>query len=177
MLSIQEIRGNCMGQTYARGKELFDAGEFNNIDIYEDDTYDNMVIDGLVKGSGSKHYSITVEIDPESEMIVDYQCECPAYETYYGMCKHCVALALVYRERQKNSKNKKGALPAVKLPMQTKTTEALRDMMEKYARQDRGYLFGGFYHEVKLEPRLASSYRGYEIEFKKIGRASCRERV
>ena len=49
MLSIQEIRGNCMGQTYARGKELFDAGEFNNIDIYEDDTYDNMVIDGLVK--------------------------------------------------------------------------------------------------------------------------------
>ncbi|MCI9149735.1 MAG: DEAD/DEAH box helicase family protein [Lachnospiraceae bacterium] len=170
MLSIQEIRGNCMGQTYARGKELFDAGEFNNIDIYEDDTYDNMVIDGLVKGSGSKHYSTTVEIDPESEMIVDYQCECPAYETYYGMCKHCVALALVYRERQKNSKNKKGALPAVKLPMQTKTTEALRDMMEKYARQDRGYLFGGFYHEVKLEPRLASSYRGYEIEFK-IGAA------
>lgn len=171
MLSIQEIRGNCMGQTYGRGKELFESGKYKDIDIYEDDVYDDVVIDGLVKGSGTKQYSVTVEIDPVSETIVDYQCECPAYESYYGMCKHCVALALVYRDRQKQAlrgggKRAGAAVPAGRLPMQTKTAEALQSMMEKYARQDRGYLFGGFYHEVKLEPQLTSSYRGYEIEFK-----------
>ncbi len=170
MLTIQEIRGNCVGQTFNRGKEIYASGKYKDIDIYEDDIYDNMVIDGVVMGSGRKQYGVRVDVDPDTDTIVDYECECPAYESYYGMCKHCVALALLYREKQKlalQAGSIKGQNePGGKLPLKTKTTESLKTMMEKYARQDRGYLFGGFYHEVKLEPELTSSYRGYEIEFK-----------
>ena len=102
MLSVNEIKANCMSVTYQRGRQLYEDDPFKDIEVYEEeDSYDSgeMCIEGKVKGSGTKWYETVVWVDSDDN-ILDYHCECPAYESYYGMCKHCVALALLYRENQ-----------------------------------------------------------------------------
>ena len=105
------------------------------------------------------------------DTILDYECECPAYETYYGLCKHCVATALIYRSRQaRQMADKMQAANGGKIqkgvPLDCKTSDSLRKMIETYAVKDRFHLFGGHYHTVNLQPEIRKVYRGYEIEFK-----------
>ena len=184
MLSINEIKANCMSVTYQRGRQLYEDEPFKDIEIYEEeDSYDpgEMCIEGKVKGSGTKWYETVVWVDAEDN-ISDYQCECPAYESYYGMCKHCVALALLYRENQKQRSRESGetrrflddyledalkqttSMP--KLWNKQPTAESLKNMIEKYAVKDKMHLFGGYYKEVKLVPEISKTYKGYQIEFK-----------
>ena len=118
MLSISEIRDNCYSTTYSKGRELFNSQAFRDIEIEDvPDEYAFVMsrplfggtdpderISGFVKGSGSKWYAAHVDFDPYNDTIVEYECECPAYNNYYGMCKHCVALALEFREEQKRQR-------------------------------------------------------------------------
>ncbi len=53
-----------------------------------------------VQASGEAPYYSEVTIDLVAGDIDDYYCECPAYDRYGGMCKHCVALALHYYSTQ-----------------------------------------------------------------------------
>ena len=53
-------------------------------------------IEGTVEGSHRNSYRATVTLDKDEQDVVDYTCTCPAAYEYYGMCKHCVALALYY---------------------------------------------------------------------------------
>lgn len=52
------------------------------------------------------------------------------------------------------------------VPLDCKTSDSLRKMIETYAVKDRFHLFGGHYHTVNLQPEIRKVYRGYEIEFK-----------
>ena len=49
-----------------------------------------------VKAPGETAYRAEVGIDLLAEDVYIYDCECPAYSKYDGMCKHCIALALRY---------------------------------------------------------------------------------
>ena len=48
---------------------------------------------GSVEGSYGNEYDVSIALD-DNEEIKSYSCTCSAFETYPGMCKHCVALAL-----------------------------------------------------------------------------------
>ena len=181
MLSVNEIKANCMSVTYHRGRQLYETSPFKDIEIYEEeDSYNSgdMCIEGKVKGNGTKWYETKVLTDA-GDNILDYECTCPAYESYYGMCKHCVALALLYRENQKRSERGQASFQTDeealmlqktdsrrKLKMNQPTAEALKSMIEKYAVKDKMHLFGGYYKKVELIPEISRTYRGYEIEFK-----------
>lgn len=172
MLSIQEIRDNCMSSVYTRGRDLFMQGKYRNVEIYEDDIYENqMDISAVIKGSGSKWYNTRVELHAEFDTILDYECECPAYESYYGLCKHCVATALIYRARQmkenaSDMQKASGGKIQKGMVFDRETSDSLKKMIETYAIRDRSHLFGGYYKAVNLQPEIRKEYRGYEIEFK-----------
>lgn len=51
-------------------------------------------------------YCVSVSVDEEMSEIMEDDCDCPAHEQYWGLCKHCVAVLLYYLEwRKKREKN------------------------------------------------------------------------
>ena len=108
LLKISEIKSQCFAKTYERGMALFEDGmcrdvqskvhQKANAEVWEPP---ETLITGQVQGSGTKWYCVSLTVDPDG-YISEYQCDCPAYDNYYGMCKHCVALALHFRNMQSN---------------------------------------------------------------------------
>lgn len=65
-------------------------------------------IEGQVRGSGRRIYNVELVYDYRFAEFVHYYCDCPAYYSYDGPCKHCVALGLEYindKERRDNMPN------------------------------------------------------------------------
>lgn len=46
-------------------------------------------------------YCVSVSVDEEMSEIMEDDCDCPAHEQYWGLCKHCVAVLLYYLEWRK----------------------------------------------------------------------------
>ncbi len=76
--------------------------------------------------SGGSLYEVEVTINPEGE-IEDYSCTCEAYESYDGLCKHCVA-ALLYAQytlsQQGKLENGNKRTPAVQARNQSGRADA-----------------------------------------------------
>ena len=53
-----------------------------------------------VEGSYDNRYQVEMTYDLKRDTFTEYYCECPAYQSYDGMCKHCVAVALEMMERE-----------------------------------------------------------------------------
>lgn len=52
-----------------------------------------------VEGSYDNRYQVEMAYSLKSHTFTRYHCECPAYQSYDGMCKHRVAVALEMMER------------------------------------------------------------------------------
>lgn len=61
------------------------------MEMEEKNQGDRMLIRAKVQGSGSRAYDVELLMDESEDKILDYDCECPAYASFSGMCKHCVA--------------------------------------------------------------------------------------
>lgn len=101
--------------TFIKGQALFQTGSVLDIDI-EDDFENGFYINGIVEGSYGNEYDVWILVNKQTGKIDDYSCNCPAFFSYQGMCKHCVALALAYLEWQKTPtylESLKGNFPAI----------------------------------------------------------------
>ena len=182
MLTRAKIKAHCFSTTYQRGWQLFASHSCRSLSITDasDDPYwnddDEITVFGQVKGSGSKWYHSQVTISRE-DTIIDYECECPAYNNYYGMCKHCVALALQYQSEQDDAGD--GAFGAAsgqelfldetrKVREKEKLTSAALEMlMENSERRGRGYIFEGYKADIDFIPQFSMNYNGsLKVEFK-----------
>lgn len=164
MLKISTIKDNCFPAMYQRGKALFDKKAYKSF-LVEDYLEDDKEVSAQVKGSEGKWYETTVVFDAEDE-ITDYICSCPAAGAYLGMCKHCVAVALAYRETQMPADSLGTVDFPSKTPANRRTSDTLKDTIAKYAVRNNAYLLGEYYGQVRLEPIITSSYNQFHIEFK-----------
>ena len=57
-------------------------------------------ISAAVKGSGRNVYNTGFQYDTEADRIKKVYCDCPAFRSYSGICKHCVAVLLEYGDRK-----------------------------------------------------------------------------
>lgn len=92
MLTEAKLRKRVYEATFKRGSSLFNAGGV--LEMEEEDQGDRMLIRAKVQGSGSRAYDVELLMDESEDKILDYDCECPAYASFSGMCKHCVATLL-----------------------------------------------------------------------------------
>ena len=76
------------GYSYARGVEIFNQGKVGSFYMEGSEEYDR--IRALVKGSGRHRYAVEITVNTETDEIEDCGCECPAFYSYDGLCKHCV---------------------------------------------------------------------------------------
>lgn len=164
MLKISTVKENCFPAMYQRGKRIAEEKAYKSF-LIEEISEDTKEVSAQVKGSGSKWYDVTVTFDAHDD-ITDYVCDCPAYGNYFGMCKHCVALALAYRDTQKPPERQEIVDFPVRGPRKRETSDTLKNTIAKYAVRNNAYLLGEYYGQIRLEPVITSSYNSYHIEFK-----------
>lgn len=85
-ISDSDILENTVNTaTYARGLAYYSSNRVRNFSFDEDSL--TIVADVI----GSKKYRVKIELYQDST-VADYECECPAYYEYDGICKHIVAV-------------------------------------------------------------------------------------
>jgi len=85
MLTDKELRDEATYKsTYQRGCEYYQAGKVRSINFYPDKKFFNATV------MGSKLYNIKAYFDVDKELN-EYACDCPAFRSYDGMCKHVIA--------------------------------------------------------------------------------------
>lgn len=86
---IQEIAGTTI---YNRGFELFRENKVLTFQAKEHS--EDIHMTATVQGSGRKIYKTELTYNTFFEELSECFCDCPAFYSYDGICKHCVAVLL-----------------------------------------------------------------------------------
>lgn len=124
MISIAEIKSECTSdRVYSRGRALANGGPGAITDrcLYID-TEDPQVtiLKSSVISSDYDYYDVEVSLFNDS--ILEAFCECPAFDKYPGICKHCAATLIAYRNHPDSflSDEDEGVVYGRKAAMQSK---------------------------------------------------------
>lgn len=175
MISRDTIRGLAGTTTYRKGIELFKADKVEEFTCDAGDSVDR--VSGYVKGSGHNIYNVSLDIDTVYDELFDSYCDCPAYFAYDGICKHCVAMLLEYREsRLRNisieeylrSQNLKFSGPdAIKKGVKRTTNTQFKELLNRHAvNRALPLTHSETFGKVKLVPKLTVTENSIELEFK-----------
>ena len=74
-----------VSSTYKKGLNYFTQGRVIDFKFFPEDYYISATV------LGTQNYNINIELEKSGE-IVEYSCDCEAYHSYLGMCKHIVAV-------------------------------------------------------------------------------------
>lgn len=168
-----DIRKWTRPASFQKGQRIYEEGKVLSWDVVEEENGVDS-ISANVKGSGRNIYLSEVELDTRENMIRDYYCECPAYDAYPSLCKHCVALLLKYQEMRQaetpvpaeGSKEEDGTESGESNTGEMKTTPALKQLLQNRMRtRALPVLQGDIHGKVHLLPRLENQY-GMHLEFK-----------
>lgn len=167
MFTEQDIRKEVNKEiTFEKGRQLFKNGNVLDMDIEE--YVNEFYINGLVQGSYGNEYNAWILVSRETGEIKDYDCDCPAFSTYTGMCKHCVSLALEYLK----SRNEAGAFNGNVLlnRREANTDMELLNIVEFFALRKRmkEQTACGNIEIIPELHKISSYYRGnaYSLSFK-----------
>lgn len=175
-MNLRAIRENTYSSAYTRGNYLEKEGKVKQIQVEKQPDEPLVFVSADVKGSGANEYYTQIVYDEKDDEIVEYYCECKAYESYDGMCKHCVALALAYRamtlqeEESQPAGQNVGAVNIFAKREREKriwTAPALSQMIYQYSMKEKAVYFQpGTLGRVELMPILQRNYEGWSVEFK-----------
>ncbi len=104
MLSLSRIRKESGASTYLKGADVYRVKNILSFDLTENDDVD--IIWAEVKGSGRHIYDVRLKYNVETDEFEETHCDCPAFSSYPGICKHCVAVLMEYIG-EKDSRNNK----------------------------------------------------------------------
>ena len=174
MIAQSEIRRIANVNAFARGTELYYKNNVYNLEVTADAHHNE--ITAQVKGSEGNIYHVYAAIGEEDGAIIDVDCECPAFYSYAGACKHCVAVLLEYNIHQKRKLLAQGA--ALKKEQMVRelqrmrekrvgTTPAMKHLLShRRVVQMSPFLEQDTYGKVQIEPFLKCNTRECLVEFK-----------
>lgn len=172
-MSLAAIRSEASPQSYTRGNTIYKQGRLQDFHAEREGRYINA--SARVEGSYGNEYEVSVTYDERRGLFSEYSCECQAFETYGGMCKHCVAVALELLEwyqysggyvddsKQPSGEPSKKSKRSWQSPTEPKLAQLiyLSSMQEK-ARYFQPEETG----RVELEPVISMNYNYWKVEFK-----------
>lgn len=95
MIDERDVYEMASGGAYSRGVQI--QRSYWKIEEFSVETEGNSdVVRAVVAGSGDNHYEVEITYDAIVDEAKDIFCECPAFYSYQGICKHCVAVLLEY---------------------------------------------------------------------------------
>lgn len=183
MITREQIR-RMAGYSFSRGEEIYRRGKIKKFEVESDGEKETITAD--VRGSGGNVYGVLLTIDPESGMLKEKWCDCPAFYSYEGICKHCTAVLLKYisephmtADRQRSLSDylanfhvqspEKGAgkQEGEVVQRRRQTTWQMKELLRKQSvRQAFPVLQGGVRGRVHLEPELICLPMGCAVEFR-----------
>lgn len=102
MIKKTDIRRMSGSSAYERGEDLYLSAKVYDFSVEKDaEDEDVECVRAEVKGSGRKRYEVELKYDRMLDSLTESYCSCPAFYSYSGICKHCVAVALKYLDFQK----------------------------------------------------------------------------
>ena len=174
MLTKVEIRKWAGATSYARGADIFALGRVLSFRVEDDEAFH--IIEATVKGSGHNRYDVSMELDATSERLESAYCDCPAFSSYSGICKHCVAVLLTYEEYCKRQMQVKDFNPqkesglariAALRGMKQSTTPAIKKLLEQQiVKKMLPITAEDTYGRVELQPLLECNDYGITLEFR-----------
>lgn len=180
MLKRTAIRALCNTTSYQRGLDIYRTGKkIQSLDIKTEGAVDK--VSATVKGSGRNVYNTGFQYDAEADRLKEVYCDCLAFRSYSGICKHCVAVLMEYGDRKayervEARKQEEQAGEAALLPgilgtgnIATKTTIELKSLLNSQL-YDRMLPFSGdpYFGRVEIETCLKFKAVGncFVIEFR-----------
>jgi superfamily II DNA or RNA helicase len=127
MISLKTISSVATNKkTYERGFEYYNQRRVSNL-VSETNPLDGHThISAEVLGS-KYSYEVEVTLDAEGKLVYHF-CDCPAFYSYEGCCKHIVAVLLQYYYRMVTEDH-----APVRLKGGTVTDSAARQMIKQYS--------------------------------------------
>lgn len=162
MYSENDIKNLCFREiTFRKAEQLYEQGSIQDMTVDYMPDWDILSIEGVVEGSYNNSYHVWLEYSFEDDKIISYECNCPAYEAYEGMCKHCAALALEYLNKTQSREaieQYKGMNPDA-FPL-IRTDDMIQDIVRIYANRRRmeEQIAQG---TIELQPLLMDSGTSY----------------
>ncbi len=155
-MNEQQIRKVTSDRFFARGKALYRRHAVFDMLVDEFDG-EHQVSASIIGDSGTEY---DMELTIENDEITSYWCDCPAAMEYGHMCKHCVALALEYQEKQNGL--------GFHFPKRaTRTAPTLKELMYTCSMEQQAqYMQAELTGRIELEPTLFRRYAGWEVEFR-----------
>ncbi len=95
MLNKRQIKKFTNSTSYSRGFDLYRQSKVMKFSVEETDEEETS-IHAVVMGSGRNNYNVELLYNSLTEDLSESFCECPAFYSYSGICKHCVAALLEY---------------------------------------------------------------------------------
>lgn len=172
MITEEYIRELTNTTVFQRGKSI-QRSDWKIEEFSVSEAGDKDYISAQVAGSRGNHYYVTGEYDYTHHEVYEMTCECPAYYSYDGLCKHCIAVLLEYMEyceRRKvikdylgnNSRNKMNA----KIRSRS-TTQEIKQLLDVHMRRKTAPVVQkGVHGQVVLEPHLELNQDEIDLTFK-----------
>ncbi|HHX12549.1 MAG TPA: helicase, partial [Clostridiales bacterium] len=183
MLTKSMIRRNSNSASYDRGTTIYYANGVREFRVEETDNND--YIQANVKGSRHNNYDVRATYDIGEDAIDDINCECPAFSSYSGICKHCVAVLLEYIDFKVRTKaiakhhsarqealaklEKMKGFKGINFLQQKKaqTTPEMKQLLSNHIKKKVLPLVqDSVYGKVRLHPILKCDSASIKIEFK-----------
>ncbi|NCB94328.1 MAG: DEAD/DEAH box helicase [Clostridia bacterium] len=184
MITKATIKKQSRSITYQRGLDIYRANDIMDFDLneYVDELGDEISeIRAFSSGSYNNAYEVNITVNESTSEIVDSYCECPAFDAYPGLCKHCVATLLEYLDKRIKSKMsraeqdlerllgmlgvQKGTVPEKN--RKRETSEKVKKMLTQFSlRENAVFLPESKHGQVKLEPSLHYDYGTLKLKLK-----------
>lgn len=112
MLTTTKIKKLANSSTYQKGMQIrYSKKRILDFNVERKKQYGRRggadswdLVTARVRGSNGEVYDVEMEYSVFVDQVRTYSCECLAFENYTGMCKHCVAVALMYSDWQVKQK-------------------------------------------------------------------------
>lgn len=149
-MNIKQIKSQAFNLlTFERGVDYYEAGHVQNYHLNISNT---ISLAAEVIGSLNNIYQVSCEINRDDSLETS-NCQCNAFQTYKGCCKHLIALLLNYYYDIDN----KVTNFSTKL---TKTDKFAANMIASYTKRSINDILNTDYQVVNLIPRLEINYTG-----------------
>ena len=190
MITKKTVRRMANSQSYQRGEDLHRFGEVYDFQVeeYQDENdFLKASVSAWVEGSYNNSYQVTAEINETTSEVEEISCECPAFEKYSGICKHCVAVLLEYLDRRSDPEaaqleadlsrllSSLGVSKGFSEPAESgkqrirkpHTDEGIKKLLSRYfVRDGAAFLPESHTGQVRVEPVLVCDYRQFRLKFR-----------
>lgn len=160
-IDLDYLEYNTYGSTWKRGKRIAATNAIHNITFEEDEKDPDIIIaNAKIDGSNLDPYDTSLKLSTDHNTVVQCYCDCEAFYSYPGPCKHCVALAVKIHRMQLNNE-----IDFNKINYRT-DNNLFNLLKQRTLLLAQPYLEGSVEGVVELEPNFQYEDKKWNVDFK-----------